>query len=53
MILNQVFFRLISLIGKSTFLKSLINNKENEHSTEEEFYEVFVRDFKNNVQIVF
>ncbi|CDW86805.1 UNKNOWN [Stylonychia lemnae] len=53
------------IIGISSFLKSLQNNKENDTFREDlknhqqqqnisdEFYEIFVRDFKNNVQIVF
>eukprot|EP00347_Sterkiella_histriomuscorum_P015959 403355036 len=47
--------------GKSAFLQSLQNNKEIDQSIQEprrdhssdEFQEVYVRDFKNNVQIVF
>lgn len=37
-------------------MKSLGNNKENDYNVaqdEKGFYEVYVRDFKNNIQIVF
>lgn len=46
------FYQIIySFLGKSTFLNSLVNNKENElnrSNLDEDVYEVFVKDFKNN-----